>query len=221
MTIPNSVESIGIGAFSDCSSLTSVTIGSGVRVIGSTAFGSCPELTDVYCWAENVPEMRDFRGDECTDAFDGSFIEYATLHVPVKSIDAYMEVEPWKSFKEMKPLASGGQQVQKCATPTIAFRNGKLTFSCKTDGVEFVSQLSADDAGKHYSNEVMMDGKFIVKVYATKAGWENSDVATLEFSLGSGGKTCDVNGDGTVDVADIATIISEMAAQARQQEIED
>ena len=29
-----------------------------------------------------------------------------------------------------------------------------------------------------------------------------------------------MNGDGTVDVADIATIISEMAARARRQEIE-
>ena len=43
-------------------------------------------------------------------------------------------------------------------------------------------------------------------------------MATLKFSLGSGGKTCDVNGDGVVDVADIATIISEMAASARQQD---
>ena len=221
VTIPNNVESIGISAFSGCSGLTSVTIGSGVSFVGSHAFDGSPELTDVYCWAENVPKMRDFRGDDCTDAFDGSLIEYATLHVPVKSINAYEAVEPWKSFMEIKPLASGGQEVQKCATPTIAFRNGKLTFSCKTEGVEFVSQLTADDAGKHYSNEVVMDGKYTVKVYATKAGWENSDEAKLEFSLGNGGKTCDVNGDGVVDVADIATIISEMAASARQQDIGD
>ena len=31
----------------------------------------------------------------------------------------------------------------------------------------------------------------------------------------------DVNGDGTVDVDDIAAVISEMAAQARKLEIED
>ena len=31
----------------------------------------------------------------------------------------------------------------------------------------------------------------------------------------------DVNGDGTVDVADIATIISEMAAQARRMKNEE
>ena len=62
---------------------------------------------------------------------------------------------------------------------------------------------------------------YTVTVYATKAGWENSDEAKLEFSPGIGGKTCDTNGDGTVDVADIATIISEMAARARLQDVED
>ena len=166
--------------------------------------------------------MRNSNGESgATDAFQGSDIEYATLHVPAASIDAYKAVEPWKSFMEIKPLAGGEQQVQKCATPTIAFRNGKLTFSCKTEGVEFVSEVTADDAGKHYSNEVVMGGKYKVTVYATKVGWENSDVATLEFSLGSGGKSCDVNKDGTVDVADIATLISVMAAEARLQEIED
>ena len=222
VTIPNSVMYIERSAFSNCRSLSSVIIGSGIEGIYSNAFGYCPELADVYCWSAEVPEMRNSNGESgATDAFQGSDIEYATLHVPAASIDAYKAVEPWKSFMEIKPLAGGEQQVQKCATPTIAFRNGKLTFSCKTEGVEFVSEVTADDAGKHYSNEVVMGGKYKVTVYATKVGWENSDVATLEFSLGSGGKSCDVNKDGTVDVADIATIISVMAAEARLQEIED
>ena len=68
-------------------------------------------------------------------------------------------------------------------------------------------------------------------VYATKEGWQDSDrtTATLVWGDaevegdnvirlgGAGGGGCDVNGDGMVDVADIATIISEMAARAREQ----
>lgn len=40
----------------------------------------------------------------------------------------------------------------------------------------------------------------------------------MEFTLSAGGGSYDVNGDGKVDVADIAAIISNIAAQARMQE---
>jgi hypothetical protein len=39
-----------------------------------------------------------------------------------------------------------------------------------------------------------------------KEGYEKSDVATLEFSLGAGGKTGDVNGDGVVNAADVVKV---------------
>ena len=46
-TIPNSVTSIGKGAFHKCANLTSVTIGSGVTSIGDWAFHDCEALTSV------------------------------------------------------------------------------------------------------------------------------------------------------------------------------
>ena len=45
--IPDSVTSIGTSAFTNCTSLTSCTIGSGVTSIGSNAFNRCSGLTSV------------------------------------------------------------------------------------------------------------------------------------------------------------------------------
>jgi len=47
-SIPDSVTSIGIYAFYDCTSLTSVTIPDSVTSIGGGAFYNCTSLTDVY-----------------------------------------------------------------------------------------------------------------------------------------------------------------------------
>ena len=91
--IGNSVTNIGSYAFSNCG-LTSVIIGSGVKSIGSSAFASCKELTDVYSLAEAVPSTA-------SDAFNNSYIEYAMLHVPEASVDAYSSKKPWKNFKSI------------------------------------------------------------------------------------------------------------------------
>ena len=99
ITIPNSVTSIGNYAFYNCNGLKSVTIGKSVTFIGWGAFGNCPKLSDVYCYAANVPETRD-------GAFYNSYIEYAILHVPVGSVNAYKAVEPWSQFKSTVKITS-------------------------------------------------------------------------------------------------------------------
>ena len=189
------MTSIEYQVFEGCSGLTSVTIGNSVKNIYKQAFAYCKELTDVYCLAEAVPSTS-------TNAFQDSYIEYATLHVPTTSIDAYKAVEPWKNFKEIVALNGETPEVKKCATPAIAFVDGELVFSCETEGVEYVSEVTSKDAKIYNDSRVKLGGTYIVTVYAMKTGWENSDAATLEFSLGGGGVPCDVNGDGKVDVSD-------------------
>ncbi len=217
ITIPNSVTSIGNEAFYGCSSMTTITIGSGVETIYEQAFANCPELTDVYCYAENVPRMRNRNNTQnVTDAFEGSYIEYATLHVPTASIDAYKAVEPWKNFKTIMGLDGTmpeEPETQKCATPTIALVGGKLKFSCETEDVEFVYDLQSTYSKHGAGDEVLPVCKCTVTVYAMKNGYDNSDTATLEFTLGAAGEPCDTNKDGVVNVADIATIISKMAGK--------
>ena len=165
ITIPNSVGRIGYYVFSECHSLASITIGSFVKEIGGGAFAGCPELIDVYCLAENVPSTN-------SDAFQGSYIEYATLHVPAVSVNAYKATEPWKNFKTIVSLN------EKCATPTISYQNGQLIFESETEGVEYISEITDADIRKHYDEKVSLKATYVITVYATKTGYDNSDVAT-------------------------------------------
>ena len=98
VTIPNSVTSIGDGTFYYCKGLTSVTIPNSVTSIGERAFWGCPELHDVYCYAEKVPSTE-------SNAFDGSYPENATLHVPAASMNSYKATAPWSSFGKIVAIS--------------------------------------------------------------------------------------------------------------------
>jgi hypothetical protein len=94
VAIPNSVTSINSDAFADCSGLTSVTIPSSVAYIGVCAFGalaSSYSMTSVTSLATTPPEMKDY-----------SFPNYdIPLYVPKGTRDAYLAQESWNKFKEI------------------------------------------------------------------------------------------------------------------------
>ena len=188
VTIPNSVTSIGYSAFLDCSALTSVTIGNGVKSIRTEAFANCSELLDVYCYAENVPSTE-------SNSFDGSYPEHITLHVPDASIDSYKATAPWSSFGKIVGL-SGEEpeqpEVEKCATPVVTYAEGKLSFSCETEGAEFVTNVVAEDAKKYYDAEIELSATYNIEVFATKANCENSDTVNVALVWVENG---DVNED--------------------------
>ena len=171
MTIPNSVTSIGRNAFENCTGLTSVTIGSGVRYIYERAFAECSKLKEVYCLAENVPSTS-------TNTFEKSYPEYMTLYVPASSLNAYKTTEPWSLFGTIKAIGGSGEEPTKCATPTISYGGKRLTFSCETEGVEYVSEIKDVDIKKFYDSSINLSATYEISVYATKSGYENSDVAT-------------------------------------------
>ena len=202
ITIPNNVTTIGNNAFFICSSLATITIGNGVKTIGNGAFSKCSKLTDVYCMAEDITSTNNYLQQSLytySDAFDESYIEYATLHVPASALNAYKTTVPWSGFKEVVQIS--GEQLTKCATPTISFVNGKIKFSCETEGAEFVSNISTTDTKDYYDAELTPSFKYKVTVYATKSGYDKSDTAIAEIEAPRELKG-DLNNDGTVNVAD-------------------
>ena len=85
-----------------------------------------------------------------------------------------------------------------------------MTFSCATEGATCQYTITDTDTKAGSGNEVQLTTTYIVSVYATKSGYENSDVVTQEINVGGGvvGIKGDVNEDGTVNGTDIQEVIN-------------
>lgn len=196
VSIPNSITSIKEHAFTGCSGLSSISIGNSVKSIGSVAFANCEKLSDVTCYATTVPTAE-------SDAFDNSNTNDASLYVPAESVNDYKSTTPWNLF--MSVVAIG---TKKCDTPTIEYKNGYFFFDCETEGVEYNYNITVADVKEGKAEAVKINFMYTMTVYASKEGYEDSDVATYEFDIR--GLKGDVNADGEVNVGDIVTVTNIM-----------
>ena len=106
ITLPENLTLIGGSAFSNCSSLTAVTIPKSIMSITESAFSGCSSLSDVYCYAEKVPSTN-------ANAFDDSYPEYATLHVPSSALGDYKRAKPWSSFGSIVALTDKEMNIEQ------------------------------------------------------------------------------------------------------------
>lgn len=177
MTIPNSVTSIGDCAFSGCSGLTSVTIPNSVTSIGRSAFSGA-DIPEVVSLIENPFEIAGKQSEYKT--FSQNTFNNATLYVPVGTIDKYKATNGWKDFLFIEEGTGGTTPAvpQKCEKPTIAYKDGKLTFNCETEGATCHSTITDPDITSYSANEVQLGVTYTISVYAAKTGYENSETAT-------------------------------------------
>lgn len=188
INIPSSVTYIDDNAFLNCSGLKKIVLPEGITHVGKNAFQECTGLTSVTSLSTTPPEA-----DE--DAFSNYTIP---LYVPAEALTAYQNASPWKKFTPIEQIR------QKCETPVITVKDGQVTFTCETEGVEFKSSISKDFSGE----EVNPDGAYTISVYATKDGYEDSDIATTQVDLACKFERGDVNGDGNVSITDAVSVVN-------------
>lgn len=193
INLPEGLTNIGSQAFEDCTGLTSITIPSSVTNISYIAFSGCTNLKSVYCYAENVPTTSD-------NAFSNSSYKEATLYVPSVSINTYKSTVPWSEFGSIKEI--GNEE------PTPPFKYAVQTMILHHAGGN-VTEVGVD----RQTSLQFKDDKVIVLFSDGTKEFSKDNVLSITYTY----LRTDVNGDGTVDVADISTIINVMAGNSSIQ----
>lgn len=175
VTMPNSLTKIGGYAFNGCERLNTITLSINIKSISSSAFAGCKSIETVTSYAVKVPSTM-------SDAFQDSNINCATLIVHAEALDAYKTTIPWSEFGAFKIL-DGNEilpepETKKCSAPNITYANGKLFFETDTEGAEVISEINVDDAKKSNTLEVPLSATYNITAYATKNGYDNSEVVT-------------------------------------------
>ena len=177
IVIPDNINTIGSATFKNCSSLTSVILGAGVQTIFDEAFSECKNLETVYCHVQNVPWTSE-------NAFADSYIDYATLVVPMEALENYQSSTPWSNFGTIK-----------------AFTDIAETYPIYIDGIYY--QLFADGTAKVVSGEMPYRGDISIP---SSVNFEGVDYVVT--TIGYGAFNAQIS---SVDIPESVTTIEESA----------
>lgn len=110
LVIPSLVESIQPLTFTACTSLETITIGSGVTSIyqktsthdmmGSSSFSGCTNLKIINCYAVVPPTIYNADSN-----FFPSIYDQCILNVPEEAVEAYKKADYWKNFTHIGILS--------------------------------------------------------------------------------------------------------------------
>ncbi len=204
ITIPNSVTSIGKGAFCDCSGLTSVTIPNSVTSIGDDAFYRCSGLTSVtipnsvtsigkYAFAlcSNLTEVT-LQGTALPSCVNNAFNQIskgATLYCKASLVETCKTTTPWSGFGEIKAIPFSVTITD--AGISTACSNDDLDFSEMTDVKAYIASGFSPSEGKVLLTRAMKipaktgfivkgnAGTYKIPVAATDYTYANLLVGTL------------------------------------------
>ncbi len=174
LVLPNTVKNTEWRAVKNCTALTTVTLSSCLEDVDKETFADCPELRTIYIKAKTPPTAEQ-------SSFPNGAYMFATLYVPKGTISDYKNAEVWKDFVNIEEKEYSDAPVEpksKCSTPVIYYEKGKISFSCETEGAEFVSEISSTDIGAYTTSEIYVSAVYYISVYAKAQGYDNSETAT-------------------------------------------
>ena len=191
VSLPDNLQIIKKKTFYGCSKLQKLEIPASVEYIYQEAFNGCNSLSEIIERPETPPFV-----------YNNTFSNYnCTLKVPDAGKDAYMAHEIWSKFGTIQTISGEDIEKNKCAVPTISYANGKLTFGCETEGVEYRSTITDSDISSYTTAEIQLTATYHITVYATKAGYDNSDVVTATL--------CWIDKEPVIDVTGVSQVPSQ------------
>ena len=115
-------------------------------------------------------------------------IEYASIIQPIEEpTKVGYSFSGWSEIPETMPahdvIISGffTKNSGSCSEPVIKYQDGKLLFSCDTEGANFVYKITNEDVKEGSGSEIYLTATYHISVYATAPDHDNSEtvVATL------------------------------------------
>ena len=207
---------VGEYTFYGCKALKKITIPSEVTSIGQYALANCSAMVELTSKATVPPTCSN-------KAFDGIDKSACKLIIPDGTQTDYQSAAQWKEFLLVEEKEFGDDAgKEQCATPTIAFADGKLAFVTATEDAECVWTLTRSGGNSGRGTTMEAPSVFELTVYATKEGWKNSDHATALLVWGdadvegdnvirlggAGDVNYDLNNDGFINTADVVTLVN-------------
>ena len=185
IVLPSNLSYIGGSAFAGCTELVSISLSSNIQTIESGAFSYCKNLMDVYCYSQCPPQTAE-------SAFEGSYIEFATLHVPASALNAYSNTAPWSNFKNIVAI---GEQEQ-LYTLTYMVDGIKYVESNVREGEKITPKPAPAKNGYTFSgwseipetmpaHDVTITGSFTVNKYNLIYKVDDADYKTYEVEYGA------------------------------------
>ena len=144
LRVPEGVTVIANQAAREATSITEVELPSTLVEIRPSAFSSITGITRVTCLATTPPDSGSY--------FTDVVYENATLYVPMRSLDLYMNAEGWKNFQHIEGIDTGDE-------PSLigdVNNDAEVNISDVTVLIDYL--LSGDASGINLTNaDVTMD----------------------------------------------------------------
>lgn len=201
VTIPSSVKTIGDNAFFYCTSLKSVTIPEGVSSIGVCAFSGCSDLRAVKL-PKSMKTVKEAAFSDCTGL---SSVTIADGAVTFK-YEAFLGCTSLKTVKIPKKVSS----IEDNAFGFCISNDEKVNYN-KLSGFKIKCYMNSDAYIYAVENSLkyeILDPDTPDTVYFTNIAIPDEDDLFDEDTTGdeSGISRGDVNGDGVVNVTDASLI---------------